>query len=48
MRRAFLPLVALATAFIGIGISGQRVLLYVGIALLLLALCSLLRRDERC
>jgi len=46
MRRAFMPFIALATAFIGIGISGQRVFLYLGIALLLIALYRYLRRDD--
>jgi len=48
MRRAFMPFIALATAFIGIGISGQRVFLYIGIALLVFALYRYFRRDEAC
>ena len=38
---------ALAIAFIGIGISGQRMFLYIGIAFLVIAVLRLMRSSAR-
>ncbi|HZH91218.1 MAG TPA: hypothetical protein VEX70_11445 [Pyrinomonadaceae bacterium] len=41
MSKRGLPFIALGTAFLGIGIAGQRTFLYVGIAFLLVGLLLL-------
>ena len=47
MRTASMAFFALAIAFIGIGISGQRTFLYVGIAFLVIAVLRLIRSSTR-
>ena len=44
MRYGFAPFLALAIAFIAIGISGQRVFLFIGIVFLVLAAAMFRRR----
>jgi hypothetical protein len=46
MSKRGIPFIALGTAFLGIGIAGQRTFLYVGIAFLLIGLL-LLKRTRR-
>jgi hypothetical protein len=41
MSKRGLPFIALGTAFLGIGIAGQRTFLYIGIAFLLVGLLLL-------
>lgn len=45
MSKSGIPFIALGTAFLGIGIVGQRTFLYVGIAFLIIGLL-LLRRTR--
>src|SRR5258705_13670672 len=47
MRTASMVFFALAIAFIGIGISGQRTFLYIGIAFLVIAVLRLMRSNTR-
>ncbi len=47
MRTAYMAFFALAIAFIGIGISGQRTFLYVGIVFLVVAVLRLRRSGLR-
>jgi hypothetical protein len=47
MRVASLAFFAIAIAFFGIGISGQRTFLYTGIAFLCLAIVLLTRNSKR-
>ena len=44
MRYSFAPFLALAIAFIAIGVSGQRTFIYIGIVFLILALVMLRKR----
>ena len=44
MRYSFAPFLALAIAFIAIGVSGQRTFIYFGIVFLILALVMLRKR----
>jgi hypothetical protein len=46
MRVAALAFFAIATAFLGIGISGQRTFIYVGIAFLIIAIIQLKRNSR--
>ena len=46
MSKRGIPFIALGTAFLGIGIAGQRNFIYVGIAFLIIGLL-LLRRWRR-
>jgi hypothetical protein len=43
MRKAAFPFVAIAIAFIAIGISGQRTFIYVGAVFLVVAILGLVR-----
>jgi len=45
MSKRGIPFIALGTAFLGIGIAGQRTLLYVGIVFLIIGII-LLRRTR--
>jgi hypothetical protein len=47
MRKLYLGLFAIGVAFIGIGISGQRTFLYVGLLFLLMALFRFLRTAKQ-
>jgi hypothetical protein len=47
MRVASLAFFAIAIAFFGVGISGQRTFLYVGIVFLALAIVQLKRTSRR-
>ncbi len=47
MRTASMAFFAVAIAFIGIGISGQRTFLYVGIAFLVIAVLRLIRAAKQ-
>lgn len=47
MRTISLAFFAIAIAFFGIGISGHRTLLYVGIIFLALAILQLVRNSKR-
>jgi len=44
MRFSFAPFLALAIAFIAIGVTGQRTFIYIGIVFLILALVMLRKR----
>lgn len=44
MRYRFAPFLALATALIAIGVTGQRTFIYIGIVFLILALVMLRKR----
>ena len=44
MRYSFAPFLALAIAFIALGISGQRVFIYIGVVFLVIALAMFRRR----
>ena len=44
MRYSFAPFLALAIAFIAIGVTGQRTFIYIGIVFLVLALVMLRKR----
>jgi LPXTG-motif cell wall-anchored protein len=44
MRYRFAPFLALAIAFIAIGVTGQRTFIYIGIVFLILALVMLRKR----
>ncbi|HET6646818.1 MAG TPA: LPXTG cell wall anchor domain-containing protein [Pyrinomonadaceae bacterium] len=44
MRYSFAPFLALAIAFIAIGVAGQRTFIYIGIVFLVLALVMLRKR----
>jgi LPXTG-motif cell wall-anchored protein len=44
MRYSFAPFLALAIAFIAIGVTGQRTFIYIGIVFLILALVMLRKR----
>lgn len=46
MSKRAIPFITLGTAFLGIGLAGQRVFLYAGIAFLLIGLL-LLKRTRR-
>ena len=46
MSKRGIPFIALGTAFLGIGIAGQRTFLYIGIAFLLIGVL-LLKRTRR-
>ncbi|MCA1565565.1 MAG: hypothetical protein LC803_07990 [Acidobacteria bacterium] len=43
MSKRGIPFIALGTAFLGIGLTGQRTLLYVGIVFLIIGLLLLKR-----
>lgn len=45
-RRA-IPFIALGTAFLGIGVAGQRAFIYVGIVFLALGIAILVKRSGR-
>jgi hypothetical protein len=45
LSRRAIPFVALGTAFLGIGATGQRVFLYVGVVFLALAVAIILKRS---
>jgi hypothetical protein len=47
MRTASMIFFGIAIAFIGIGITGQRTFLYIGIAFLVLAVVRLLRAAKQ-
>jgi len=44
MRFSFAPFLALAIAFIAIGVTGQRTFIYIGIVFLILALVMFRKR----
>ncbi|HZI88253.1 MAG TPA: LPXTG cell wall anchor domain-containing protein [Pyrinomonadaceae bacterium] len=44
MRYSFAPFLALAIAFIAIGVTGQRTFIYIGIVFLILALVMFRKR----
>lgn len=44
MRYSFAPFLALAIAFIAIGISGQRAFIYIGVVFLVIAVAMFRRR----
>ena len=44
MRYRFAPFLALAIAFIAIGVTGQRTFIYIGIVFVILALVMLRKR----
>ena len=44
MRYSFAPFLALAIAFIAIGVTGQRTFIYIGIVFLILPLVMLRKR----
>ena len=46
MRNPYAVFLALAVAFIAIGLSGQRVFIYIGIAFLVIALVRLRRKRD--
>ncbi len=46
MSKRGIPFIAIGTAFLGIGITGQRAFIYVGIVFLILSIV-LLRRTHR-
>ena len=47
MRYSFAPFLALAIAFIAIGVTGQRTFVYIGIVFLILALVMLRKRRNQ-
>jgi hypothetical protein len=47
MRKSYMGLFAVGIAFIGIGISGQRTFLYVGLVFLLMVLFLFLRTAKQ-
>ena len=47
MRYRFAPFLALAIAFIAIGVTGQRTFVYIGIVFLILALVMLRKRRNQ-
>jgi hypothetical protein len=46
MSKRGIPFIALGTAFLGIGLAGQRTFLYVGIVFLIIGLVLLKRRTH--
>ena len=44
MKKSFAPFLALAIAFIAIGITGQRVFIYLGIVFLVISVSMIRRR----
>ncbi|HEX8632735.1 MAG TPA: hypothetical protein VF703_01135 [Pyrinomonadaceae bacterium] len=46
MSKRGIPFIAIGTAFLGIGIAGQRTFLYVGIAFLIIGLILLTRKTR--
>ncbi|HZG54537.1 MAG TPA: hypothetical protein VEZ40_20715 [Pyrinomonadaceae bacterium] len=47
MSKRGIPFIALGTAFLGIGMTGQRTFLYVGIAFLIIGLVALTGKTRR-
>lgn len=45
LSRSAIPFIALGTAFIGIGIAGQRTFLYVGLVFLALGIAIVFKRS---
>jgi len=46
LSRSSIPFIALGTAFIGVGIVGQRVFLYLGIVFLALGIAVIVKRTR--
>lgn len=46
LARSSIPFIALGTAFIGVGMTGQRVFLYVGIVFLALGIAVVVKRSR--
>ena len=46
LSRSAIPFIALGTAFIGVGVTGRRVFLYLGIVFLALGLAVVFKRSR--